>query len=98
MNRIDSHKITVSRFQRFRIADSSSMKAISLSSARTMVVGQSKKQAVKWVGLARPERRRNHRSWTKEAFPVDESSMGGKTESRSEDEVNLQGTSLFIAK
>jgi hypothetical protein len=36
-----------------------------------------------------PKKRRNHRCWTKEAFPIDESPMGGKTESRSKDEVNL---------
>jgi hypothetical protein len=30
------------------------------------------------------KKRRNHRCWTKEAFPVDESSLGGKTESRGE--------------
>jgi len=37
----------------------------------------------------------NHRCRTEEAFPIDESPMGGKTENHSKDEVNLQGASPF---
>jgi hypothetical protein len=28
------------------------------------------------------KKRRNHRCWTKEAFPIDESPLGGKKKSR----------------
>jgi len=40
------------------------------------------------------KKRRDYRCRTQEAFSIDESSMGGKTESRSQDEINLPGASL----
>jgi len=43
------------------------------------------------------KKRRDYRCRTQEAFSIDESSMGGKTESRSQDEINLPGASLRLA-